>query len=131
MTAKTGSDNFSAPGGQSPSALGGQPQSALGGQSPSALGGQRTGAVVEDGSQALEARARRLARRSAKLARGEAPWQQKGPPSPCVKVCRFVEDGRWCAGCFRTANEIRDWPILAPQAREGILRAIAIRRQKA
>ncbi|MDA7982285.1 MAG: DUF1289 domain-containing protein [Alphaproteobacteria bacterium] len=92
------------------------------------LGGRRTGVVVDDGSQALEARARRLARRSAKLARGEAPWQRAGPASPCVKVCRFADHGRWCAGCYRTAGEIRDWPILGPGEREEILRAVAGRR---
>ena len=31
--------------------------------------------------------------------------------SPCIKVCRIV-DG-YCAGCFRTTDEIRDWIIMS------------------
>lgn len=30
-------------------------------------------------------------------------------PSPCVGVCKMDEDKGWCAGCFRTLEELTDW----------------------
>jgi len=32
--------------------------------------------------------------------------------SPCVLVCRIQENG-YCAGCFRTIDEIRNWLIMS------------------
>ena len=90
--------------------------------------GRSVSSVLADETREAEARARRLARRNARLAKGAAPWQREGPPSPCVKVCRFEEAGRWCAGCFRTAAEIRDWPILEPAARKAVLARLPARR---
>ncbi|MFZ6849269.1 DUF1289 domain-containing protein [Undibacterium sp. RuRC25W] len=30
-------------------------------------------------------------------------------PSPCVGVCKMDEKAGWCAGCFRTLDELRGW----------------------
>jgi len=40
-------------------------------------------------------------------------------PSPCVKVCR-IED-RYCAGCLRTVDEIRDWMIMSDYEQKKLL----------
>jgi len=30
-------------------------------------------------------------------------------PSPCIGVCKMDEQAGWCAGCFRTLDELRGW----------------------
>lgn len=30
-------------------------------------------------------------------------------PSPCVGVCKMDEKNGWCAGCFRTIDELCGW----------------------
>ena len=30
-------------------------------------------------------------------------------PSPCISVCRMDQNGAYCAGCFRTLEEIAGW----------------------
>lgn len=47
-------------------------------------------------------------------------------PSPCTGVCRMTADRRWCQGCFRTIDEIRDWSIVDEDGRRATWqRAIA------
>ena len=87
--------------------------------------GKPVAQAIADKSQASEARLRRMARLAARRAKGTAPWQQEGPESPCVKVCRLEPQERWCEGCYRTPAEIRDWPILDAPHRQAILERIA------
>jgi prolyl-tRNA editing enzyme YbaK/EbsC (Cys-tRNA(Pro) deacylase)/predicted Fe-S protein YdhL (DUF1289 family) len=35
-------------------------------------------------------------------------------PSPCNSVCRMDEASRWCAGCFRSIEEITNWSRMTP-----------------
>lgn len=51
-----------------------------------------------------------------------------GPPTPCIGVCRLDERTGFCAGCFRTLDEIADWMILMPDRRQEVLERIARRR---
>lgn len=30
-------------------------------------------------------------------------------PSPCIGICRMDNEAGWCAGCFRTIEEITRW----------------------
>lgn len=50
-------------------------------------------------------------------------------PSPCLSVCRF--DGEpFCRGCYRNADEIREWIIMSREQKLAILEVIAERRKK-
>jgi hypothetical protein len=54
-----------------------------------------------------------------------------GPASPCVAVCRLDERTGFCAGCFRTIDEIRDWIIMMPEQRQAVLERLDERRRAA
>ncbi len=41
-------------------------------------------------------------------------------PSPCTGVCRIEPDTGWCAGCFRTIDEITAWRALADDDRRAV-----------
>lgn len=43
--------------------------------------------------------------------------------SPCIGVCT-LDDRGWCIGCFRTADEIRQWSELEPAERRSIIAAL-------
>jgi uncharacterized protein len=49
------------------------------------------------------------------------------PNSPCINVCNIGSHG-WCAGCYRTLNEIAGWVRLTPEAQWAVLRATDQRR---
>jgi hypothetical protein len=68
----------------------------------------------------FEARRQRIEERRRMLA--------AGPPSPCVSICRLDEAAGWCAGCYRTIDEIRDWIIMTPVERHAVLARVAERR---
>ncbi|MBX2869132.1 MAG: DUF1289 domain-containing protein [Acidiferrobacterales bacterium] len=41
-------------------------------------------------------------------------------PSPCLSVCRF--DGEpYCVGCYRNADEIREWMIMTREEKLAVL----------
>lgn len=42
--------------------------------------------------------------------------------SPCIAVCSYLPDSKVCRGCFRSIEEIWNWPRLADNARRDILR---------
>ncbi|TSE29802.1 DUF1289 domain-containing protein [Tepidimonas charontis] len=42
-------------------------------------------------------------------ARRRRPAVGGGVPSPCVGVCRIDPATGWCAGCWRTLDEIAAW----------------------
>ena len=50
-------------------------------------------------------------------------------PSPCQAICRF-DNQPFCVGCYRNADEIRDWMIMSRQQKLEILEKIAIRKIK-
>ncbi len=56
--------------------------------------------------------------------------RQAAPPSPCVDVCELDSDDI-CRGCYRTLDEIGDWPMLSAAARHRVVDAAALRRKRA
>jgi len=40
--------------------------------------------------------------------------------SPCINVCRFDREKRYCVGCFRTKEEIMKWTKVTDEDREMI-----------
>lgn len=48
-------------------------------------------------------------------------------PSPCIKVCVLSECGEYCIGCFRTAEEMRDWYIMTDEEKTAVIEAIELR----
>lgn len=42
-------------------------------------------------------------------------------PSPCLDLCKFDRKSDMCVGCFRTAQEIRQWKKLTDHKRREIL----------
>lgn len=51
-------------------------------------------------------------------------------PSPCVQLCQLEKDTRTCTGCFRTADEIRDWIILDAEAKRHVWSQLDHRKQQ-
>jgi len=50
--------------------------------------------------------------------------------SPCLAVCRF--DGEpYCVGCFRNADEIREWMIMTREQKLEVLAKLDQRKQAA
>lgn len=48
-------------------------------------------------------------------------------PSPCISVCQIGPDDR-CIGCYRSIDEIRDWPIMTAEEKTATLARIAARK---
>lgn len=74
-----------------------------------------------------EARQRRILERERRRAK-RLRLLADGPPSPCIAVCHLDERTGFCAGCFRTIDEIADWMIMMPDRRQEVLKSIAQRR---
>ena len=51
------------------------------------------------------------------------------PPSPCIGVCRIDQATGWCRGCWRTLEEIADWPLLSVRDKDLLLFRLEGRRQ--
>ena len=52
-----------------------------------------------------------------------------GPvPSPCTSVCTMNAATGWCAGCFRTLDEIASWSVLDDDERRAVWNALDERR---
>ena len=69
--------------------------------------------------------------RKANRRRGQhqQPQLDTSVPSPCLSVCRF--DGEpFCRGCYRDADEIREWTIMSRTQKLAVLELIASRRKK-
>ncbi len=49
-------------------------------------------------------------------------------PSPCISVCQIDNAKGWCIGCYRTLDEIRDWPILSADQKREVLGRLAARK---
>ncbi len=52
-------------------------------------------------------------------------------PSPCISVCQIDDTTDCCIGCFRSINEIRDWPIMTAEEKTAALERIAGRKAPA
>ncbi|KAA3624280.1 MAG: DUF1289 domain-containing protein [Proteobacteria bacterium] len=48
-------------------------------------------------------------------------------PSPCISVCTLNDDDV-CIGCFRSAEEIREWMILDREQKLEVLERVRMRR---
>jgi predicted Fe-S protein YdhL (DUF1289 family) len=72
---------------------------------------------------------RREARRARRRARAVA--FDTTIPSPCIKVCQIDQATDCCLGCFRSIDEIRDWPILTLEQKTAVLARVADRRHPA
>ena len=48
-------------------------------------------------------------------------------PSPCVGVCR-LDANDYCLGCFRSIDEIREWPKADLNRQLAILNQLRVRR---
>ena len=46
--------------------------------------------------------------------------------TPCVKICKIIDNN--CIGCYRTAEEIRDWVWMTPEERSKIIKEIQLNR---
>ena len=51
-------------------------------------------------------------------------------PSPCVSVCVIDPVTGWCAGCYRTLDEIAGWIDFSPEERRSLLAALPERRAR-
>lgn len=45
--------------------------------------------------------------------------------SPCVKLCKLDDSGRYCTGCRRTLDEIRGWSSASDEQKQAALDRIA------
>ncbi len=52
-------------------------------------------------------------------------------PSPCISVCQFDDATDCCIGCFRSIDEIRDWPIMTAEEKTATLERSAGRKAPA
>ncbi len=52
-------------------------------------------------------------------------------PSPCISVCQVDNAKGWCIGCYRSIDEIRDWPILSANQKREVLGRLAARKAEA
>lgn len=50
-------------------------------------------------------------------------------PSPCIKLCVMDAERRYCAGCYRTLDEIANWGSMADEDRAAVLARLPERRQ--
>lgn len=48
--------------------------------------------------------------------------------SPCIKVCTLDSSGELCLGCFRTIDEIGQWPAMSDGQRFEVLERLPARR---
>jgi len=49
-------------------------------------------------------------------------------PSPCISVCTIDDASGHCRGCYRTIDEIRDWPIMTADEKRSVLARTATRK---
>lgn len=49
-----------------------------------------------------------------------------GVASPCTKVCKLDDRGRYCVGCLRTREEIAIWSTASEAQKRAILDRIAL-----
>ena len=52
-------------------------------------------------------------------------------PSPCISVCQVDDHTDCCIGCYRSIDEIREWPIWSADEKRNVLARIAERKAAA
>ena len=52
-------------------------------------------------------------------------------PSPCIMVCQVDDATGCCIGCYRSIDEIREWPILSADEKRAVLARIDERKADA
>ena len=45
-------------------------------------------------------------------------------PSPCISICKLNKSTGFCDGCFRTINEISEWPSMTDMERMSLLETL-------
>ena len=48
--------------------------------------------------------------------------------SPCISICVLDNSGKYCIGCYRTADEIEKWSNLSEQERRHLTELLGERR---
>lgn len=41
--------------------------------------------------------------------------------SPCIGVCMLDKKAEYCVGCYRTADDLRDWCIMTANEKKDVL----------
>lgn len=62
---------------------------------------------------------------------GRRPEVDTSVPSPCITVCQVDDTTGHCIGCYRSIDEIREWPILSADEKRAVLARIAERKAAA
>ncbi len=84
-----------------------------------------TDPVTSQAAAAVATDAERQRRRAERRARLHAQVFDVSVPSPCIAVCQMDEASRFCIGCARTLDEIRDWMIMTADEKRAALARIA------
>ena len=75
---------------------------------------------IDDRTQRRRERARRRPRQRREF--------DTSVPSPCITVCQVDDATGCCIGCYRSIDEIREWPILSADEKRAVLARIAERK---
>ena len=75
---------------------------------------------IDDRTEQRRARARRRPRPRREF--------DTSVPSPCITVCQVDDATGCCIGCYRSIDEIREWPILSADEKRAVLARIAERK---
>jgi predicted Fe-S protein YdhL (DUF1289 family) len=78
--------------------------------------------VTRDAAAVAEAERQR--RRAERRARLRAQVFDSSVPSPCVAICQMDEASRFCIGCGRTLDELRDWIVMTAEEKRAVLARI-------
>ena len=70
----------------------------------------------------------RESRRRERRRRRRAPVFDTTIASPCISVCQVDDATGYCIGCYRSMDEIRDWPIMSAAEKTEVLSRIAERK---
>jgi len=85
---------------------------------------------LDDIEERAAARRERSRRRRGNRPR-RRPEFDTSVPSPCITVCQVDNATGCCIGCFRSIDEIREWPILSADDKRAVLARIAERKAAA
>jgi prolyl-tRNA editing enzyme YbaK/EbsC (Cys-tRNA(Pro) deacylase)/predicted Fe-S protein YdhL (DUF1289 family) len=88
-----------------------------------------THAPLADVVQAVEAAVESVALQTTLARASQAQDVTQPVPSPCNSVCRMDEASGWCAGCFRSIDEIANWSRMTPTQQRDVWRLIEQRAQ--
>ena len=67
----------------------------------------------------------RQARRAERRRRAREGLFDSSVASPCVAVCQMDAQNRFCIGCKRSLDEIRDWMIMTAGEKQAVIDRIA------